>query len=78
MTFTIRFRPTQGTLLRVLSEITRRGLELNYIQAHSGKGAVPGRAVIRVDELKDKQRDQLLRAWRSTIDVEEASFEEAF
>lgn len=74
MMFTVKFRPTQGTLLRVLSEITRRALELNYIHAISGKGAVPGRAVIRVDEVSDKQRDQLLRAWRSTIDVEEASF----
>jgi hypothetical protein len=74
MTFTIKFRPTQGTLLRILSEITRRGLELNYLHAVSGMGAVPGQAVIKVNEVKDKQRDQLLRAWRSTIDVEEASF----
>ncbi len=75
MTFTIKFRPTQGTLMRILTEITRRALELNYVHAVSGRGAVPGKAVIKVNEIKDKQRDQLLRAWRSTIDVEEASYD---
>jgi hypothetical protein len=68
MTFTIKFRPTQGTLLRILSEITRRALELDYVHAFGGI------AHLRVDKITDKQKQQLLRAWRSTIDVEEASF----
>jgi len=67
MFFTVKFRPTQGTLMRILTEITRRGLELDYVHAFGGI------AHLRIDQIKDKQRDQLIRAWSSAIDVEKAS-----
>jgi hypothetical protein len=62
VTYTITFEPRQGVLMRILSEATRRAIDLEAIRA------VKGCAVLVLD-VTEKQHGQLLRAWKSTIDV---------
>ena len=65
MTYEIQFKPRQGVLMRILTEVTRRGIDIIYVHADGGLLTLK----ILVTE---KQEGQLLRAWRSTIDVVEA------
>lgn len=65
MTYEITFKPRQGVLMRILTEVTRRGIDI--IQVHADG------YVCTINLLAtEKQEGQLLRAWRSTIDVESA------
>ncbi len=64
--FHIRYRNTQGTLMRILTAASRRGIDLPYVQAE------PVEHTHRVTLLLDvnsKQIGQLYRDWRAVVDV---------
>ena len=64
--FHIHYRNTQGTLMRILTAVSRRGLEIHYLQASaSGSGH---RADILL-EVNPKQIGQLCRDWHAIVDV---------
>ena len=64
--FHIQYRNTQGTLMRILTAVSRRGLEIHYLQASaSGSGH---RADILL-EVNAKQIGQLSRDWHAIVDV---------
>lgn len=64
--FHIHYRNTQGTLMRILTAVSRRALEFPYLHsAASGQ-------VHRVDlllEVNSKQIGQLCRDWHAIVDV---------
>jgi acetolactate synthase regulatory subunit len=64
--FHIHYRNTQGTLMRILTAVSRRALEVHYIRA-----AASGN-VHRADlllEVTPKQIGQLCRDWHAIVDV---------
>jgi acetolactate synthase regulatory subunit len=66
--FHIHYRNTQGTLMRILTAVSRRGLEIPYIRASaSGHGY---RADLLL-EVNAKQIGQLCRDWYAIVDVTE-------
>jgi acetolactate synthase small subunit len=68
--FQIRYRNTQGTLLRILMAASRRGLSMPYVQAMPSEDVFEARLVLDVTE---KQSAQLYRDWHATVDVLEVS-----
>ena len=64
--FQIRYRNTQGTLMRILTAASRRGIDLPYVQAepveHTHK-------VTLLLEVNPKQVGQLCRDWNAVVDV---------
>jgi acetolactate synthase regulatory subunit len=66
--FHIRYRNTQGTLMRILTAISRRGIEVPYLHA-SASGNVH-RADLLL-EVNQKQIGQLCRDWHAIVDVTE-------
>ncbi len=46
-TFHIRYRNTQGTLMRILNAASRRGLDIPAVQAEAGRARPSGHAVAR-------------------------------
>lgn len=62
-TYLITFDPRQGVLMRLLNEVSRRGIDFGDMIADRS-----GVLTLRI-ETTEKQEAQLLRAWRSTIDV---------
>ena len=68
--FHIHYRNTQGTLMRILTAVSRRGLEMPYIYASaSGHGY---RADLLL-EVNGKQIGQLCRDWYAIVDVIDVS-----
>ena len=64
--FHIHYRNTQGTLMRILTAVSRRGLEMPYVQALAdGHGQ---RASLLLD-VNTKQIGQLCRDWYAIVDV---------
>ena len=64
--FHIHYRNTQGTLMRILTAVSRRGLEIPYVRAYaSGQGH---RADLLLD-VNTKQIGQLCRDWYAIVDV---------
>ena len=64
--FHIHYRNTQGTLMRILTAVSRRGLEMFYVQACAdGHGQ---RASLLLD-VNSKQIGQLCRDWYAIVDV---------
>lgn len=64
--FHIHYRNTQGTLMRILTAVSRRGLEMPYVQAQAdGHGQ---RASLLLD-VNTKQIGQLCRDWYAIVDV---------
>jgi acetolactate synthase small subunit len=65
-TFSIRYRNTQGTLMRILNAASRRALDIPYVQAepngHDHK-------VTLTLEVSPKQIGQLSRDWYAVVDV---------
>jgi acetolactate synthase small subunit len=64
--FQIRYRNSQGTLMRILTAVSRRALDLPYVQAE------PVENVHQVTLMLDatpKQVGQLCRDWRALVDV---------
>lgn len=66
--FRLRYLNSQGTLMRILTTVTRRGLDLAYVLAE------PAGDVYQVTLLVEapvKQMLQMGRDWRTIIDVVE-------
>jgi acetolactate synthase small subunit len=64
--FYIRYRNTQGTLMRILNAASRRGLDLHFVQAEA---AERDHQVTLLLEVNQKQVGQLYREWYSIADV---------
>ena len=65
-TFHIRYRNTQGTLMRILNAASRRGLDLPAVQAEP---AERDHQVTLSLDVNQKQVGQLYREWYSIADV---------
>ncbi len=65
-TFHIRYRNTQGTLMRILNAASRRALDLPEVHAEAGEH---DHQVTLVLEVNQKQVGQLYREWYSIADV---------
>jgi len=64
--FHIHYRNTQGTLMRILTAVSRRGIDIPYLHAAAADG------VFRADlllEVNAKQIGQLCRDWHAIVDV---------
>ena len=64
--FHIRYRNTQGTLMRILNAASRRGLDLTTVMAEA---AEHGHQVSLALDVNPKQVGQLYREWYSIADV---------
>ena len=64
--FHIRYRNTQGTLMRILNAVSRRGLDLPYVQAEALEHA---HNVTLLLDVNPKQTGQLCRDWHAIVDV---------
>lgn len=64
--FHIHYRNTQGTLMRILTAVSRRGLDMPYVQACAD--AHGQRASLLLD-VNSKQIGQLCRDWYAIVDV---------
>jgi acetolactate synthase regulatory subunit len=65
-TFQIRYRNTQGTLMRILNAASRRGLEITSVHAEEAEN---GYQVTLAFDVNPKQAGQLFREWYSIADV---------
>jgi acetolactate synthase small subunit len=65
-TFQIRYRNTQGTLMRILNAASRRGLDMPWIQA--GPAEHDHQITLGL-EVNTKQVGQLYRDWYAIADV---------
>jgi acetolactate synthase small subunit len=68
--FQIRYKNTQGTLMRILMAVSRRALAMAYVQAMPVEDSYEVRLLLDVTE---KQSAQLCRDWHATVDVLEVS-----
>jgi acetolactate synthase small subunit len=64
--FHIRYRNTQGTLMRILTAASRRGIDLPYVQAEPAEHM--HKATLLLD-VNPKQVGQLCRDWHAIVDV---------
>jgi acetolactate synthase small subunit len=64
--FNIRYRNAQGTLMRILNAVSRRGLDLTSVHAEY---AGQDHAVTLLLEVSHKQIGQLYREWHAIVDV---------
>ena len=64
--FHIRYRNTQGTLMRILNAVSRRGLDLPYVQAEALEHT---HNVTLLLDVNPKQLGQLCRDWHAIVDV---------
>ena len=64
--FHIRYRNTQGTLMRILNAASRRGLDLPAVQASAIER---DHQVTLALDVNQKQTGQLYREWYSITDV---------
>ena len=65
-TFHIRYRNTQGTLMRILNAASRRGLDIPAVNAQP---AERDHQVTLSLEVNQKQVGQLYREWYAIVDV---------
>jgi acetolactate synthase small subunit len=65
-TFHIEYHNTQGTLMRILTAVSRRGLDIPYV--HSAASGHVHRADLLLD-VNPKQIGQLCRDWHAIVDV---------
>jgi acetolactate synthase regulatory subunit len=64
--FHIHYRNTQGTLMRILTAVSRRGIEIPYV--HASASGLGHRADLLL-EVNAKQIGQLCRDWHAIVDV---------
>ena len=64
--FHIHYCNTQGTLMRILTAVSRRGLEVPYV--HAASAGHLHRADLLL-EVNPKQIGQLCRDWHAIVDV---------
>jgi len=72
--FHIRYRNAQGTLMRILNAVSRRGLDLTSVHAEY---AGQDHAVTLLLEVTHKQTGQLYREWYAIVDVIEVHSSDA-
>jgi acetolactate synthase small subunit len=72
--FHIRYRNAQGTLMRILNAVSRRGLDLTSVHAEY---AGQDHAVTLLLEVTHKQIGQLCREWYAIVDVIEVHSSDA-
>ena len=65
-TFHIRYRNTQGSLMRILNAASRRGLDIPVVHAEPTD---TGHLVTLSLDVNQKQVGQLYREWYSIVDV---------
>jgi len=65
-TFQIRYRNTQGTLMRILNAVSRRGLDMQSVHAEPTEHE---HQVTLALEVNPKQVGQLYREWYAIADV---------
>jgi acetolactate synthase regulatory subunit len=65
-TFQIRYRNTQGTLMRILNAVSRRGLDMPSVHAEAAEH--DHQATLMLD-VNSKQVGQLFREWYAIADV---------
>jgi acetolactate synthase small subunit len=65
-TFHIRYRNTQGTLMRIMNAASRRGLDLPVVHAEPAEHDHQVTLLLAVNQ---KQVGQLYREWYSIADV---------
>src|SRR5208282_3095100 len=64
--FHIRYRNAQGTLMRILNAVSRRGLDLPTVHAeYAGQDHI----VTMLLDVTQKQIGQLYREWHAIVDV---------
>lgn len=66
MQFHIRYRNTQGTLMRILNAVSRRGLDLSTVHADAAEHE---HQVTLALDVNPKQIGQLYREWYAIPDV---------
>ncbi len=64
--FHIRYRNTQGTLMRILTAASRRGLDIPYVQAEPVEHTHQMTLLL---EASPRQVGQLYRDWNAIVDV---------
>jgi acetolactate synthase small subunit len=64
--FHLRYRNSQGTLMRILGAVVRRTIDLAYVQAEPSEHAHRVTLLVNVNA---KQVGQLCRDWRAIVDV---------
>jgi acetolactate synthase small subunit len=64
--FHIHYRNTQGTLMRILNAISRRGIDMPYVQAEPLEQA---HKVTLLLDVNPRQVAQLSRDWHAVVDV---------
>ena len=64
--FHVLYRNTQGTLMRILTAVSRRGIEMPYVQAEP---ADQWHRVTLLLDVNPKQIGQLSRDWHAVVDV---------
>ena len=64
--FHIQYRNTQGTLMRILTAVSRRGIDIPYLHAAAADGAFRADLLLEVNA---KQVGQLRRDWHAIVDV---------
>jgi acetolactate synthase small subunit len=71
--FHIYYRNTQGTLMRILTAVSRRALDITYVHAQAApEGQMHEEQTYKVTVLLDvnpKQVGQLRRDWHAIMDV---------
>jgi acetolactate synthase small subunit len=68
--FHICYRNTQGTLMRILNAVSRRAIDLPYVQAQAQPVGETHRVTLLL-EVNAKQAGQLGRDWHAIVDVTE-------
>lgn len=64
--FHVHYRNTQGTLMRILTAVSRRAIDMPYVQAAPNETG--HRATLLLD-VNAKQIGQLSRDWHAIVDV---------
>ncbi|HXW90639.1 MAG TPA: hypothetical protein VEK33_08835 [Terriglobales bacterium] len=64
--FGIRYHNTQGTLMRILNAVSRRGIDMPYVQATPAEHC---HTVTLLLDVTPKQMGQLRRDWHAIVDV---------
>jgi acetolactate synthase small subunit len=64
--FHIRYRNTQGTLMRILNAASRRGIDMPYVQAEPAEHT---HKLTLLLDVNPKQIGQLCRDWYAVVDV---------
>ena len=68
--FHIHYRNTQGTLMRILTAVSRRALDITYVHAESSPDEKTYKVTLLL-EVNAKQIGQLRRDWYAIVDVQD-------